>query len=173
MQLLVLRVMKAELSLTYDGVLKTKTKKQTNKKSRHKMCQCKVDFQRHHRLDSIFWGSPTSELDMSQKILNQWLGFINGMKMQCLLEEHYLFQGQGNVWCGLLQELDITFLAASPGSHQDTITSGWQHHLQQQLEYNSMIPAAVLPILHHFYSLPYLSSVIYWSLCLLANNHIS
>jgi len=55
-----------------------------------------------------------------------------------------LFQGQGKVWCGLLQEASIPILAASPSSPQSITASGWQHYLQQELEYRILIPAATL-----------------------------
>lgn len=94
------------------------------------------------------------------------------MKLKHLLEEHWLFQGHWKVQCGFLQEANITTLAATSSSHQDMTESGWQHHLQQHLEYGSMIPAATLSLLRHFHSLPYFSSFIYCFLCLLANNQL-
>lgn len=62
-------------------------------------------------------------------------------------------------YSGLLQDANITTLAASSSGHQAITTSGWLNHLQEWLEYDLMIPEVTLSLLHNFHSLPDFSSV--------------
>lgn len=110
----------------------------------------------NHTSDTLL-GLPTSGLDVSQKLWmygsipltswshnTSWMGII-------------YFKVTGR-YSGLLQDANITSLAASSSSHQAITTSGWPHHLQQWLEYDLMIPEVTLSLLHSFHSLSDFSS---------------